>query len=102
MAKFEKGNQISKGRPKGALNRSTEMVKLSIARAVDNTLSTLSKDLEEIKKKDPQAAIELAFKLLEYTIPKLSRTEVKAEIDQRIHQIQVNINQTGSNERIDN
>jgi arginine utilization protein RocB len=98
MAKFEKGNQVSKGRPKGSINRSTEMVKLSIARAVDNTLSTLSKDLEEIKKKDPQAAIELAFKLLEYTIPKLSRTEVKAEIDQRIHQITVNINQTGSNE----
>jgi hypothetical protein len=102
MAKFEKGNQISKGRPKGALNRSTEMVKLSIARAVDNTLSTLSKDLEEIKKKDPQAAIELAFKLLEYTIPKLSRTEVKAEVEQKIQQITVNINQTGSNERIDN
>jgi hypothetical protein len=74
------------------------MIKLSIARAVDNTLSTLGKDLEEIKKKDPQAAIELAFKLLEYTIPKLSRTEMKAEVEQRIHQITVNINQTGSNE----
>jgi arginine utilization protein RocB len=101
---FQKGDKrINRaGRPVGAVNRSTEMVKLSIARAVDNTLSTLSKDLEEIKKKDPQAALELAFKLLEYTIPKLSRTEVKAEIDQRIQQIQVNINQTGSNERIDN
>ena len=74
------------------------MIKLSVARAVDNTLSTLTKDLEEIKKKDPQAAIELAFKLLEYTIPKLSRTEMKAEVEQRIQQITVNINQTGSNE----
>ncbi len=95
---FEKGNKLAKGRPKGALNRSTEMIKLSVARAVDNTLSTLTKDLEEIKKKDPQAAIELAFKLLEYTIPKLSRTEMKAEVEQRIQQITVNINQTGSNE----
>jgi hypothetical protein len=94
---FEKGNKLSKGRPKGALNRSTEMIKLSVARAVDNTLSTLTKDLEEIKKKDPQAAIELAFKLLEYTIPKLSRTEMKAEVEQKIQQITVNINQTGSN-----
>ena len=42
---FEKGNKLSKGRPKGAVNRSTEMIKLSLARAVDNTLSTLSKDL---------------------------------------------------------
>ena len=94
---FEKGNKLSKGRPKGALNRSTEMIKLSVARAVDNTLSTLTKDLEEIKKKDPQAAIELAFKLLEYTIPKLSRTEMRAEVEQKIQQITVNINQTGSN-----
>jgi hypothetical protein len=97
---FQKGDKrINRtGRPVGALNRSTEMIKLSVARAVDNTLSTLTKDLEEIKKKDPQAAIELAFKLLEYTIPKLSRTEMKAEVEQRIQQITVNINQTGSNE----
>jgi hypothetical protein len=97
---FQKGDKrINRtGRPLGALNRSTEMIKLSVARAVDNTLSTLTKDLEEIKKKDPQAAIELAFKLLEYTIPKLSRTEMKAEVEQRIQQITVNINQTGSNE----
>jgi arginine utilization protein RocB len=93
MAKFEKGHQLSKGRPKGAVNRSTEMVKLSIARAVDNTLSTLSKDLEEIKKKNPEKAMELAFKLLEYVMPKLSRTEMSGEINQKIQQISVNITQ---------
>ncbi len=30
---FQPGNKLSKGRPKGAINRSTEMMKLSIARA---------------------------------------------------------------------
>ncbi len=95
---FTKGNKLSKGRPKGAVNRSTEMMKLTIARAVDNTLNTLSSDLEKIKKKDPERAIELALKLMEFTLPKLSRTEMKAEVEQRIQQIQVNINQTGSNE----
>lgn len=98
---FQKGNKLSKGRPKGALNRSTEMMKLTIARAVDNTLNTLSADLEKIKKNDPERAIELALKLMEYTLPKLSRTEVKAEVEQRIQQITVNIQQSGSNERID-
>jgi hypothetical protein len=101
MAKFEPGHKLSKGRPKGAINRSTEMMKLTIARAVDNTLNTLSADLEKIKQKDPERAIELALKLMEYTLPKLSRTEVKAEIEQRIQQITVNIQQSGSNERID-
>jgi len=88
---FQKGNQLSKGRPKGAINRSTEMMKLTIARAVDNTLSTLSADLEKIRKEDPERAIELALKLMEYTLPKLSRMEVKADIQQRVQQISIHI-----------
>ena len=95
---FEKGNKLSKGRPPGALNRSTEEMKLTIARAVNNTLNTISKDLEEIKKRDPEKDIELALKLMEYSLPKLSRTEMRAEIEQRIHQISVNINRSGSND----
>ena len=93
---FKPGHKLAKGRPAGALNRSTEEMKLTLARAVNNTLSTLSKDLEEIKKRDPERAIDIALKIMEYTLPKLSRTEMKAEIDQRIHQISVNINKSGS------
>jgi hypothetical protein len=95
---FTKGDvRINKnGRPPGALNRSTEQMKLTIARAVNNTLDTITKDLEEIKKRDPEKAMELALKLMEYTLPKLSRTEMKAEIEQRIQSINVNINRTGS------
>ena len=95
---FQKGHKLATGRPKGAINRSTEMMKLTIARAVDNTLNTLSADLEKIRKDDPERAIELALKLMEFTLPKLSRTELKGEIDQRIHQISVNINKSGSND----
>jgi hypothetical protein len=93
---FQKGHNLAKGRPKGAINRSTEMMKLTIARAVDNTLNTLSADLDKIRKDDPERAIELALKLMEFTLPKLSRTEMRAEIDQRIHTISVNINKSGS------
>ncbi len=69
-------------------------MKLTLARAVNNTLDTLSNDLAEIKKKDPEKAIELALKLMEYTLPKLSRTEMKAEIEQKIQQISVQITQS--------
>jgi len=95
---FVKGdNRINKaGRPVGAINRSTEQMKLTLARAVNNTLDTITKDLEEIKKKDPEKAIDLALKLMEYVMPKLSRTEMKAEIDQRIQSINVNITKSGS------
>ena len=98
MGKFEKGNTISKGRPKGAVNRSSEMMKLSIARATNRVLDDLPKIMEELMKKDPKGAVDLAIKLLEFHLPKMSRVEMRAEIEQRIHQITVNINQTGSNE----
>ena len=90
---FEKNDKrINRaGRPVGALNRSTEQMKINLARATNNTLNYLSEDLEKIRKKDPEKAIELALKLMEYTLPKLSRTEVKAEIEQRIQQISVHI-----------
>lgn len=92
---FEKNDKrINRsGRPVGALNRSTEQMKLNLARATNNTLNFLSEDLEKIRKKDPEKAIELALKLMEFTLPKLSRTEMKAEIDQRIQAINVNITQ---------
>jgi hypothetical protein len=93
---FAKGHKLATGRPKGAINRSTEMMKLTIARAVDNTLNTLSADLEKIRKEDPERAIELALKLMEFTLPKLSRTELKGEIEQRIQSISVNITKSGS------
>jgi arginine utilization protein RocB len=95
---FQKGNKLATGRPKGALNRSTEEMKLTIARAVNNTLNTISKDLEEIKKRDPEKAIDLALKLMEYSLPKLSRTEMRAEIEQKIQSINININKSGSND----
>jgi hypothetical protein len=98
---FEKNNKLSKGRPKGAINRSSEMMKLSIARATNNVLDDLPKMLEDMKKKDPKAAIDIALKLLEFHLPKQSRVEMKAEVEQRIQQITVNIQQSGSNERID-
>jgi uncharacterized protein YeeX (DUF496 family) len=95
---FVKGdNRINKGgRPVGAVNRSTEQMKLTLARAANKTLDTISEDLEKIRKDNPEKAIELALKLMEYVMPKLSRTEMKAEINQKIQQISVNVNRTGS------
>ncbi len=65
MAKFEAGNKMSKGRPPGAINRSTEMMKLSVARATNKVLDSLPSIMEEMIKKDPKGAVDLAIKLLE-------------------------------------
>jgi hypothetical protein len=98
MAKFEKGHTLSKGRPKGAVNRSTEMMKLSIARATNRVLDQLPTIMEEMVKKDPKSAVDLALKMLEFHMPKMSRIEMKAEVEQRIQQISVNIAQKNIDE----
>lgn len=93
---FEKGNKLSKGRPKGSVNRSTEQAKLSIARIANYGLDNFKEDLDKIREKDPVEAAKLSMRLLEYIVPKQKSVEMRAEIDQRIQQITVNINRSGS------
>lgn len=93
---FEKGNKISTGRPKGALNRSTEQAKLTIARVANQGLNNISEDLAKIREKDPIEAAKLYLRLLEYIVPKQKSVEMRAEIDQKIQQITVNINRNES------
>lgn len=89
---FEKGHKLAKGRPRGSMNRSTEQMKLSIARATNRVLDDMPVILDRLIKEDPKAAVDLAIKLMEFHIPKMSRVEMRAEIEQKIHQISVNIN----------
>ena len=49
---FVKGNKLSKGRPKGAINRSTEMMKLSVARGTNKVLEFETKFKKFIGAKD--------------------------------------------------
>ena len=93
---FEKGHKLATGRPTGALNRSTEQAKLAVARLANSGLDALREDLEKIRKSDPIEAAKLYMRLLEYIVPKKASMELSGEINQRIQQITVNINQTGS------
>jgi hypothetical protein len=92
---FEKNDKrINRsGRPVGALNRSTEMMKLSLARATNKVMDNLPALMEDMMKKDPKGAVDITLKMLEFHLPKQSRMELKAEVEQRIQQISVNITQ---------
>ena len=94
---FKSGNKLSTGRPKGAINRSTEMAKLTLARITDEGLNHLKEDLNKIREKDPIQAAKLYLQLLEYILPKQSRVEVRGEIEAKIQSINININKNDGN-----
>ena len=48
---------------------------------------------------DPLEAAKLYLKLLEYIVPKKASMELSGQLDQRIHQISINVNRTGSEPR---
>jgi hypothetical protein len=90
---FQPGHKLATGRPKGTVNRTTEQAKLTINRAVNGILDHINTDLQEIRKKDPVKAMEIAMKLMEYVMPKQRAIDISGEmnLNQRIHQISVNI-----------
>ena len=90
---FTKGDtRINKnGRPKGAINRSTEQAKVAIARLANRGLDNIAEDLDKIRKENPIEAAKIYLKLLEYIVPKKAQVELSGQLDQRIQQISITI-----------
>ena len=84
MAGFDTNpeNINREGRPKGSPNKSTQEVRDSFHCFVEGNQDKFSEWIERVAEKNPAKAIELVTNLAEYILPKLSRTEVKAEIQQ--------------------
>lgn len=76
MGKGRKVMPPGPGRPKGLKNKATKNAKEAIARFVDGNSDRLNGWLDEIYASDgPKAAFQCFSDLLEYHVPKLSRTE---------------------------
>lgn len=67
---------MGKGRPKGAVNKSTQIVREAIANLLERNAPNMDRWLNEVADKDPHKALDIIQKLSEYHIPKLARTEV--------------------------
>lgn len=97
MAFIKGDTRINKnGRPSGAVNRSTEQAKLTIARLANRGLDNIMEDFEKIRKENPTEAAKLYLKLLEYIVPKKSSMEISGELNHRVHQVTIQINNAGS------
>jgi len=89
---FQKGNKLGKGRPKGSPNLLAQQAKIRMSRVANEGLDHIKEDVNKIREKDPVEAAKIYLKLLEFIVPKQKAVEMRAEIDQRIQQVTVNIN----------
>jgi hypothetical protein len=70
---------MGKGRPKGAVNKSTRTFRDTINKLLDENAENVSLWLSQVAVDDPAKALDLISKLAEYAAPKLSRTEHTGE-----------------------
>lgn len=75
MGKFEVGNP---GRPKGAKNKSTQLMRDRIQALFDDNFDKIQDDLESL---DPKDRLKLMTDLLPYLLPKLQSTTYSQTID---------------------
>lgn len=66
-----------KGRPKGAVNKTTADVREAIAKIAQRNIEAVEAWLNEID--DPVKRLDLFLRMIEYHIPKLARTEMSGE-----------------------
>ena len=71
------------GRPKGVPNKATADVRAALAQFAEGNVEKLQKWLDRIAKNDPAKAADIYLRVLEYHVPKLSRTELSGELSVR-------------------
>jgi len=86
---FEKGNQLA-GSRKGIPNKTTQEIRNAFQLLLENNLDNMKVWLSDVASEDPERALEIMLKMAEYIVPKLSRTEVKADITDK--SIVINLN----------
>jgi hypothetical protein len=100
MAKFEQGNKIGRGRPKGKPNKTTAEIKEIITRIVGNQLERLEADLDKLRKTNPEEAMKIANKLIDYVVPKQTKIDLEGEINHKIDKLVIEI-KTNNGKRSD-
>ena len=99
MAKFEKGNKIAKGRPKGKPNKTTAQIKEMITSLVGNQMELWPAVIEKMMKEDPAEAMKITGRLIDYVLPKQSKIDIEGELRHKVEKITIEIkNSNNENE----
>jgi hypothetical protein len=72
---FKKGQSGNpSGKPKGALNRTTDDLRRVLLAIVNSNVSTIQSDLDKLEPKD---RLKLLIEIMGYVVPKLQATAIK-------------------------
>ena len=82
---FESGHSLATGRPKGASNKSTEIVKKNVALLLENNIQIVQEDLDQMQPRDRVNAL---LQFMKFVVP----TQKAIEVDNRISQEEMNEN----------
>ena len=78
---FEKGNKMGKGRPKGSSNNSTEIVKRTIANAMELSENRLMQELNNLEGTE---YINAYTKLARYIVPTLQSQAIEMDVKSEV------------------
>jgi len=76
--RFAEGNT---GRPKGSVNKSSNEIRETFQLLLENNLSKLQEDLNELEPKD---RVKLLLNLSNYILPKLRSIDLQSDIEETI------------------
>lgn len=71
------------GRKPGVPNRATTEFRETVTRLLESNAENVALWLERVAADDPDKALQRLAQLAEYAAPKLSRSEIKAEVDNK-------------------
>ena len=98
----QKGHTKAGGRIKGTPNKSTAEIKEIITRVVGNQLDMLEDDLKKIRKESPARAAEIYMKMVDYVLPKQSKTELIGEVTHKVSKVVIEIKKNNDSKHSDN
>lgn len=91
-----KGTPKTGGRVAGTPNRVTQEFRETVTRLLEDNAENVAEWLSRVAADDPDKALQRLAQLAEYAAPKLSRSEVKAEVDIPVSRIQIEVVRAGT------
>lgn len=91
-----KGTPKTGGRVAGTPNRVTQEFRETVTLLLEDNAENVAEWLARVAADDPDKALQRLAQLAEYAAPKLSRSEVKAEVDIPVSRIQIEVVRAGT------